>query len=594
NKAFEKIGFRNAIEVRQQEDRDDFDPEDMGYATFRWVTNEQTFAIGPSRVNPLTGEILDADILFDASMVRFEKADYRVYRNEKGEFFEPASEMQAARRGWSIPTDPLARLRGSWNDKAIDPTDTEAVWRAKMKTLRSGLCQCAAHKTSELSLAALALAPGKEGDKVPEELVLQAIKETVMHEVGHTLGLRHNFKASTMVPNDKLHDKEFTAKGLVGSIMDYNPANIAGKGQKQGYYFSPTIGAYDYWAIEYAYKPNASDEDLAKIGSRAAEPTLTFATDEDLMGTADPLVNQWDLGSDPLKFAQDRVKMAQDLLPKVAEGLIDNGEGYQRTRAAFQRLLQQYGTAAMIGSQFVGGEAVHRDHKGDPNARDPMVPVTAAKQREALKFVSETLFTDKNFEFSPELLRKLAPDRWSHWGNDQWMRRVDFDLNNRILGLQRVALNELFNPATLKRVQENALKAKKDETPLAVSEIFRVSTDSIYAGLPDAKDKLGKSSVVKRNLQRAYVQKLSDMVLGPKGAAGGFNALVVLLGGGGGGATPPDAKALARLHLKEIGTKIDAALAQLDPKADDTVKAHLSEQKELITKVLSAAMTVNE
>ena len=70
NKAFEKIGFRDAIEVRQQEN-EDFDPEDMNYNTFRWITSDRGFAMGPSRANPLTGELIDADIIFDASMVRF-------------------------------------------------------------------------------------------------------------------------------------------------------------------------------------------------------------------------------------------------------------------------------------------------------------------------------------------------------------------------------------------------------------------------------------------------------------------------------------------------------------------------------------------
>src|SRR5262245_3890088 len=331
NKAFEKIGFRDAIEVRQQEG-EDFDPEDVTYATFRWVTNEQTFAIGPSRVNPLTGEIFDADILFDASMVRYEKLNYRVLRNEKGELFEPASEIEAGRRGWSLPADPLARLRGGWDDR-VDPTaqDTDAALVRRLKALRFGYCQCASHKTSELALAVLhhATALGlKEGEKVPEELLQQAVKETVMHEVGHTLGLRHNFKASTMLPNDKLHDMSVTSKGLVGSVMDYNPANIAPKGTKQGHYFTPTIGPYDYWAIEYAYSLGAGEDDLKKIASRAAEPSLIYGTDEDLFATADPLVNQWDLGSDPLAFAKDRVQVARDLLPKLADAVIDQGEGY--------------------------------------------------------------------------------------------------------------------------------------------------------------------------------------------------------------------------------------------------------------------------
>ena len=91
-----------------------------------------------------------------------------------------------------------------------------------------------------------------------------------MHEVGHTLGLRHNFKASAMHPNDKLHDVALTRKvGLVGSVMDYSPVNIAPKGTKQGDYFTTVLGPYDYWAIEYAYTPNASDDDLKKIAAKA-------------------------------------------------------------------------------------------------------------------------------------------------------------------------------------------------------------------------------------------------------------------------------------------------------------------------------------
>ena len=79
NKAFRKLGFDNAIEVRQQRDDDDWDPEDVRYNTFRWITAEAGFAMGPSRVNPFTGEILDADIIFDASFLRYWKHDYETF-----------------------------------------------------------------------------------------------------------------------------------------------------------------------------------------------------------------------------------------------------------------------------------------------------------------------------------------------------------------------------------------------------------------------------------------------------------------------------------------------------------------------------------
>ena len=134
-----------------------------------------------------------------------------------------------------------------------------------------------------------------------------------MHEVGHSLGLRHNFKASTMLDADQLNDTEITrVKGMTGSVMDYNPINIAPKGQKQGDFITTTIGPYDYWAIEYAYKEVDGDEaaELKKIAARAPEHDLVFATDNDMMVGNDPLVNVYDLGSDPCRFAKDRLTLA--------------------------------------------------------------------------------------------------------------------------------------------------------------------------------------------------------------------------------------------------------------------------------------------
>src|SRR5262249_20869303 len=89
NKAFEKIGFRDAIEVRQQE-AEDFDPEHINYTPLRWVNNDQGYAMGPSRANPLTGEIFDADIIFDGSMVRYLKTQYKL-SSGTGSPAEPAS-----------------------------------------------------------------------------------------------------------------------------------------------------------------------------------------------------------------------------------------------------------------------------------------------------------------------------------------------------------------------------------------------------------------------------------------------------------------------------------------------------------------------
>jgi hypothetical protein len=380
-----------------------------------------------------------------------------------------------------------------------------------------------------------------------------------------------------MLRNDQLNNLEITRKqGLVGSVMDYNPVNLAPKGVKQGDFFTSTIGPYDYWAIEYGYKPLVGGTDgekaeLGKIASRSAETGLDYGTDEDLF-SPDPNINQWDLGSDPLKFAQDRMLLAEELMKGLADRVVDKGEGYQRARVAFSTMLQQYGNAAYLAAQFVGGEHVYRDHKGDANARDPLVPVTAARQREALKFLQTRILTDKPFGFPPELLRKLASDRWLHWGNEHaFMGGVTFPLNDRILGIQRVCINELLHDQTLDHLQDQAAKSDKDGC-LTIAEVMRAITDSTFADLPTATDKPGaeKTSIIRRNLQRSYVAALTRQVL-----RGGV----------------PDARSLARMHLRDISKRIDFALNDKKSPPEDTLRAHLEETKEQIAKVLNATVS---
>src|SRR5262249_13322605 len=144
------------------------------------------------------------------------------------------------------------------------------------------------------------------------------------------------------------------------------------------------------------------------IGAKGAGPGLDYATDEDLRGAADPLVNVWDLGNDPLKFAGERMALADEMVKGLSDRVVEKGDGYQRVRLAFRMLLGQYGHAAHLASTYVGGEAMHRDHAGDPNGRDPFVPVSAARQREALKLVQEHILNDRSFQFPPQLLRRLA------------------------------------------------------------------------------------------------------------------------------------------------------------------------------------------
>jgi hypothetical protein len=623
NKAFEKIGFRDAIEVRQQEN-EDFDPEDMNYNTFRWITSGGAFAMGPSRANPLTGELLDADIIFDADMVRYFKLEARILGVGGAPSIEQfPSSIQALKRGWTLPNPGWfaspASEEGStagWDNRRAAMTEVpEGIKR--LWAIRQGHCQCAGCMKYELGLAALAIGAqeaDKEGpkdgtkdaakdareserDRKLEELVGQAIKMVVMHEVGHTLGLRHNFKASTMLDNNQLNDTSITrVKGNTGSVMDYLPVNIAPKGVKQGDYFTTTIGPYDYWAIEYAYKPleGGTEGELSKlreIAKRGALPGLDYGTDEDMM-TADPHINAFDLGKDPMQFAQDRMELAAQLIKDLANKVVDKGDGYQRVRQAFDMMLGQYGNAAYLASQFVGGEHIHRDHAGDTNGRDPFLPVAPQKQRAALKFVQEQVLTDRPFKFPPQLLRRLAVDRWYHWGNEYSLfGGVDYPVHERILGIQRVVLGQLLGSATLARVQNTALKFDKEE-PLQISEIFRAVTDSVWdfpKGKRDDDKKNGMGpSIIRRNLQREHLTVLSKMVVEPRRESFYFY-LDDYFSPYGQAAMPADAKSLARLHLRQIKDGIAVAL-KAPSGMDDTARAHYEESLERINRVLAASL----
>jgi hypothetical protein len=403
-----------------------------------------------------------------------------------------------------------------------------------------------------------------------------------------------------MLKNEQLHDTTLTRKqGLTGSVMDYAPVNLAPKGVKQGDYFSATIGPYDYWAISYAYKPltggtEGEAEELKKMAARGAEFGLDYGTDEDMM-TPDPFINVWDLGADPMKYGMDRMQLAQDLLKELADRVVDKGEGHQRTRLAFTLLLQQYGNAAHLVSRFVGGACCHRDHKGDANARDPLVPVPPARQREALKLLQDNILTERPFQFPPQLLRRLAADRWLHWGNEYaLLSGVEYPVYQRILAIQRIVLGELLSAGTLRRIQDNGLKYDKEDNPLTVAEVFRSLSDAIWAGDPGTSSakKNGAGRIVRRNLQREYLGDLIKLVLGPRPSSGGFS--ISFLRGAGGSSVPPDARSLARLHLRDIDRKIETALKQNNAGLDDTGRAHLEECHERITRALGASMQINE
>jgi hypothetical protein len=256
--------------------------------------------------------------------------------------------------------------------------------------------------------------------------------------------------------------------------------------------------------------------------------------------------------------------------------------------------IRQFGNGAYLAAEYIGGQSVNRDFKGTDKARDPIKPISGARQREALKLMVDQILTDKAFQFSPALLRKLVTESWqdsrysSYGGSDYPVFRL-------ILNLQEIALDQCLDPSVLQRIQNHEMQSDPGSDPIKIAEVFRSLSDGIFTELaaPPSGTSAFSISTIRRNLQREYIKRLSTMVLGPRNnpSMGGIRYIVLL---GGQSAPPPDAKNLARLHLDEVGRKIDTLLGRKDLKIDDTSLAHLKEIQFRISKVLNANLNVNE
>ncbi len=225
----------------------------------------------------------------------------------------------------------------------------------------------------------------------------------------------------------------------------------------------------------------------------------------------------------------------------------------------------------------------------------PINPITGAKQREALKMLIDYILSDKAFQFSPALLRKLITESWQD-SRFFYFGGTDYPIYRTILRIQEIVLDQCLDTSVLQRIQNQELQSDPGCNPFKISEVFRSLSDGIFTELsaPPEGSSLFTVSTVRRNLQREYIKRLSEMVLGPKNDPFfGFGYRYIIFYGDMGTA-PPDAKNLARLHLDEIGQKIHKLIDQKDVKMDDTTLAHLKEIGHRIDKVLKANLNANE
>jgi hypothetical protein len=577
NKAFERIGFKDAIVVKVQPEDADFDTLDVGAASVRWMVNASPSfgAIGPTHVDPRTGEILDADIAIESLSSRNQRAqraqilDLRSAFDWNALLQAPAAEL--APPGTPLPAMPLG--------------GASALARAPAPSLLAGDRQSCEASDYEAEQAGYALdvleARGEVAPDSPEaDAFVQAyLTDVTMHEVGHTLGLRHNFRASRLYDDRELSDPEFTkTHALSASVMDYLPVNLPRDGRPGGTPFQSTLGPYDYWAIEYAYKPLPADAtpaqqkaQLQEIAARDREPGLEYGTDEDNFLGVDPASLQFDLGDDPVAFAQKRFAIARELFQRQETRKLPGDDDYSVLRRSVTYALRDAARATGVLLRQLGGVATLRDFPG--SGKDPMEPVPASKQRAALDTIIDGVLAPDAFRVSPALQRKLAPD-FLERGDDSaggGFVSTDYPVESVMLDLQRHVLFALMSDSLAQRLEDSAPKLDHPADALVPEQVYARITRALWQD-PDNFGADGKGDIParRRELQRDEVNLLSQVLLR---APGGVRV---------------DMRAALRAQAQALLPRVEAARRR--PGLSEASRLHLADCAETLRLALAAPM----
>jgi hypothetical protein len=304
--------------------------------------------------------------------------------------------------------------------------------------------------------------------------------------------------------------------------MEYPAINIAPDGQRQGFFYNPTVGSYDRWAISYGYTHDAKQ--AAAIARRGALDGHAYGTDEDARGAGalDPHVNVYDLSDDPLTWGRQRA----DLIRGIWQDL----PGYVLT-----------------------------DNSRYADLTDA---VTKQRQQEAMTFLTAYVFDENAFRIPSGVFQQFGADRWSHWGNQNtWDGRIDYPLQRRVVEIQTTLLSQLTHPWVFQKMLDAELKFG-EQNVLTVPEMLHQLTTAVWSEVRTGRN----VPQLRRDLQRAHVERLIGFVSEPPEAL------------------PADAASVARMQLLDLEGQIDTALGGTT--LNDYTRAHLTEMRAVIAKGL--------
>ena len=599
NQAFVEIGIVNAVEVYQQDAGTgahmEKDPEDARYNFFRWNASNHGYAIGPSRSNPLTGEILDSDVVWHQGLTRALRnmleslsedlvdqtfspetlawLDEHPNWDPRVRLASPARREQLLRRrsiaAERAVTEDLHSEHHPWTHGINDPTNT-ACRMGRMLSLDFALVDAA------MVAGMLDTDGGELLDGLPEQYIGPMIRYISAHEVGHCMGLQHNMAASSIRTLEEINSEGYEGP-IVGSVMDYVAVNLNHElGEVQGAFATPELGPYDKWAIAYGYGP---EKDLEKVLARVSEPDNIFVSQLAMSVGSDPRNMTWDLGANNLNFVESRIHLAQELRGKLIEDLVKEGDSWKIARERLYSLLGTQLQGIFIASNWIGSSYINNDFKGDPGDRAPIEDVPAAEQRRALRLVIDNAFRDEAFGLTPDLIRHLGREYW--WDPSEYASLLEdpsFNAHDVVGGIQATALTLIMNPTRLRRIYDNEYRAQGADDVFTLAEVVTTVTDAIWSECAESSSRRYSAeapmvSSFRRNLQREHVGRLVDLALLPDVPSPALRTI----------------SSMATQELRRIDTFAAAALkSSPDPYTD----AHLADIRTRIGKALDAAYVI--